>query len=105
MKPISAHREHVLHVRNDLKLPMNSQTANAALKRIGYGGRLVAHGLRPIANIAMNEVGLNPDLIGLALAHPGRNEVRNAYKRLTYITQRIEWMSWWGYYSNCSKKI
>ncbi len=47
MKPISAHREHVFPSRNDPKQPMNSQTANAALKRIGYGGKLVAHGLRP----------------------------------------------------------
>lgn len=45
MKPLSAHREHVFPSRNDPRLPMNSQTANAAPKRIGYGGRLVAHGL------------------------------------------------------------
>jgi len=35
MKPISAHREHVFPSRNDSKRPMNSQTANAALKRVG----------------------------------------------------------------------
>ncbi len=46
MKPVSAHREHVFPSRNAPKQPMNSQTANAALKRIGYGGKLVAHGLR-----------------------------------------------------------
>lgn len=32
MKLISAHREHVFPSRNDPKQPMNSQTANAALK-------------------------------------------------------------------------
>jgi integrase len=50
MKPISANREYIFPSRNDPKQPMNSQTANAALKRIGYGGKLVAHGLRSIAN-------------------------------------------------------
>lgn len=35
MKPISAHRGHVFPCRNNPKQPMNSQTANAALKRIG----------------------------------------------------------------------
>lgn len=104
MKPISAHREHVFPSRNDPKLPMNSQTANAALKRIGYGGRLVAHGLRSIASTAMNEAGLNPDVIESALAHTDRNEVRKAYNRSTYITQRIELMSWWGCYVNSSNK-
>jgi integrase len=54
---------------------MNSQTANAALKRIGYGGKLVAHGLRSIASTAMNEAGFNADVIEAALAHSDKNEV------------------------------
>lgn len=37
MYSISANREHVFPSRNDPKKSMNSQTANAALKRIGYG--------------------------------------------------------------------
>ncbi|MCR1567739.1 integrase domain-containing protein [Mixta sp.] len=98
MKPISAHREHVFPSRNDPKLPMNSQTANAALKRIGYAGSLVAHGLRSIASTAMNEAGLNPDVIEAALAHSDKNEVRKAYNRSIYLTQRIELMDWWGLY-------
>lgn len=96
MKPISAHREHVFPSRNDPKQPMNSQTANAAIKRIGYGGKLVAHGLRSIASTAMNEKGLNADLIEAALAHSDRNEVRRAYNRTTYIEQRKVIMNWWG---------
>ncbi|ELI6864914.1 tyrosine-type recombinase/integrase [Salmonella enterica] len=98
MKPISAHREHVFPSRNDPKSPMNSQTANAALKRIGFGGKLVAHGLRSIASTAMNEAGLNPDVIESALAHSDKNEVRKAYNRSTYLVQRVELMNWWGEY-------
>jgi len=98
MKTISFNHEHVFPSRNDPKQPMNSQTANAALKRIGYGGKLVAHGLRSIASTAMNEAGLNPDVIESALAHADRNEVRKAYNRSMYITQRVELMSWWGHY-------
>lgn len=104
MKPISAHREHVFPSRSDPKQSMNSQTANAAIKRVGYGGRLVAHGLRSIASTAMNEAGLNPDVIESALAHIDRNEVRKAYNRSTYVTQRVELMSWWGCYVNRSKE-
>lgn len=96
MKPISAHRKHVFPSRNDPKQPMNSQTANAALKRIGYGGKLVAHGLRSIASTALNEAGFNPDVIEAALAHSDRNEVRKAYNRSTYLIQRVELMDWWG---------
>jgi integrase len=67
MKPISSHREHVFPSRNDPKQAMNSQTANAALKRIGYGGRLVAHGLRSIASTALNEAEFNLILLRLLL--------------------------------------
>ncbi|WP_241579945.1 integrase domain-containing protein [Rosenbergiella nectarea] len=96
MIPISSHREHVFPSRNDPKQAMNSQTANAALKRMGYGGKLVAHGLRSIASTAMNEKGFNSDVIEAALAHSDKNEVRKAYNRTTYLTQRTELMSWWG---------
>lgn len=96
MKPISAHREHVFPSRNDPKQDMNSQTANAALKRIGFGGKLVAHGLRSIASTAMNEAGFNADVIEAALAHSDKDEVRRAYNRSIYLPQRIELMNWWG---------
>ena len=96
MKPISAHRDYIFPSRNDPKQPMNSQTANAALKRIGYGGKLVAHGLRSLASTAMNEKGFNPDVIEAALAHSDKNEVRRAYNRSIYLEKRIELMNWWG---------
>ncbi|HBV2907163.1 TPA: tyrosine-type recombinase/integrase [Citrobacter freundii] len=96
MKPLSAHREHIFPSRNDPKQPMNSQTANAALKRMGYGGKLVAHGLRSIASTAMNEQGFNADVIEAALSHSDKNEVRRAYNRSTYLNKRNELMNWWG---------
>lgn len=96
MKTISFQRDHIFPSRNDPKKPMNSQTANAALKRIGYGGKLVAHGLRSIASTALNEAGFNADAIEAALSHYDKNEVRRAYNRSTYLAQRKELMSWWG---------
>ena len=98
MRPISAHREHIFPSRNDPKMSMNSQTANAALKRIGYGGKLVAHGLRSIASTALNEHGFNADVIEAALAHCDKNEVRRAYNRSTYLSQRKDLMDWWATY-------
>ncbi|WP_105610113.1 integrase domain-containing protein [Cronobacter malonaticus] len=105
MKPISAHREHVFPSRNDPKNPMNSQTANAALKRIGYGSKLVAHGLRSIASTALNETGFNPDVIEAALAHSDKNEVRRAYNRSTYLEKRIDLMDWWGKFVRTSSNF
>ncbi|PPC64807.1 integrase [Pantoea sp. ICBG 1758] len=104
MKPISSHREHLFPSRNDPKQPMNSQTANAALKRIGYGGKLVAHGLRSIASTALNEQGFNADVIEAALAHTDRNEVRRAYNRSTYLEKRYKLMDWWGNFVKISNQ-
>lgn len=103
MNSISSHREHVFPNRNDPKKSMNSQTANAALKRIGYGGKLVAHGLRSIASTALNEAGFNPDVIEAALAHSDKNEVRRAYNRYSYIKQRVDLMAWWGSFVSMSR--
>jgi len=55
MEPISDHREHLFPSRHNTKVPMNSQTANSALKRSGYGRKFVAHGLRSIASTALNK--------------------------------------------------
>lgn len=104
MKPINAHREHVFPSMNDPKLPMNSQTANAALKRIGYGGKLVAHGLRSIASTALNEQEFNSDVIEATLDHVGKNEVRRAYNRSTYLKARRKSMNWRALFVNKSKK-
>lgn len=94
MRPIYAHRTHVFPSMNDPKQSMNSQTANATLKRIGYGVRLVAYGLRSMASTALNEARFNADVIESARAHSDKNEVRKAYNRSTYIQQRIELMNW-----------
>lgn len=102
MRSVSGNRQYVFPSRNDPKQPMNSQTANAALKRIGYGGKLVAHGLRSIASTALNEASFNPDVIESALAHSDKNEVRRAYNRSTYLEQRKDMMSWWGTFTYTS---
>ncbi|WP_282435605.1 phage integrase central domain-containing protein [Piscirickettsia salmonis] len=49
MKPIADSSAYIFPSGRIPKQPMNSQSANVALKRMGYGGRLVAHGLRSIA--------------------------------------------------------
>ncbi|WP_439147070.1 integrase domain-containing protein [Vibrio sp.] len=98
MQPISAHREFIFPADRDPKKPTNSQTANAAIKRMGYQGKLVSHGLRAIASTALNEQGFNPDVIEAALSHVDGNEVRRAYNRTDYLEQRRPIMCWWSEY-------
>lgn len=96
MKPISSHSEYVFVSDRNPKKPTNASTANVALKRMGYEKKLVAHGLRALASTILNEEGFDPDVIEAALAHTGKDEVRNAYNRAIYLERRKPMMQWWS---------
>lgn len=96
IKPISGHREYIFPADRDPRKHVNEQTANAAIKRMGYQGKLVAHGLRALASTTLNEQGFDADVIEAALAHIDKNEVRRAYNRADYIERRRVMMAWWS---------
>ncbi|PPC64558.1 tyrosine recombinase xerD [Pantoea sp. ICBG 1758] len=72
---------------------INSQTANMALKPMGFKDILVAHGMRSIASTVLNEKGFQPNVIEAALAHIDTNEVRRAYNHSQYLEQRRDMMA------------
>jgi integrase len=96
MRPISEKSDFIFPSDRNLRTHTNAQTANMALKRMGFEKQLVAHGLRALASTTLNEQGFDPDIIEAALAHVGDNEVRNAYNRAEYISRRIPMMEWWS---------
>jgi integrase len=96
MKPISGHSQFVFPSDRDPRKHTNPQTANTALKRMGFGKKLVAHGMRSLASTTLNEEGFDADVIEAALAHIGKNEVRNAYNRANYLERRKPVMGWWS---------
>ncbi|RLA51506.1 MAG: integrase, partial [Gammaproteobacteria bacterium] len=96
MKPISEGRQFVFPSDRNPKKHTNPQTANTALKRMGFDKKLVAHGMRSLASTILNEEGFDGDVIEAALAHIGNNEVRNAYNRANYLERRKPVMKWWS---------
>jgi integrase len=96
IKPYSGHREYVFPADRNPHTHCNSQTANMALKRMGFEGRLVSHGMRSMASTILNEHGWDPELIEVALAHIDKDEVRSAYNRADYIERRRPMMAWWS---------
>lgn len=99
MKVISGHREWVFP---SIKAPLNhmhEQTANAAIIRMGFGGELVAHGMRSIARTAAEESGkFRTDVLEAALAHSKKDEITAAYNRAEYLAERVVLMQWWSDY-------
>ncbi len=67
-----------------------------ALKRMGYKGQLVAHGLRSLASTTLNEQEFSHDVIEAALAHVDSNSIRAIYNRAEYLEQRRTMMNWWS---------
>ena len=98
MKAISGNGQYIFPGDRDRTKPANSQTANMAIKRMGYKGELVSHGLRSIASTTLNDKAFDPDVIEACLAHIDKNAVRRAYNRSDYLERRREVMLWWSHH-------
>jgi integrase len=96
MKSVSGHRRFIFPSSIRPLEHMNSETANAAIRRMGYRGKLVAHGLRALGSTTLNEQGFNPELIEISLAHVDKNSIRAAYNRGEYIERRRAMLAWWS---------
>ncbi|HDZ07511.1 integrase domain-containing protein [Pseudohongiella sp.] len=96
LRPVSGHREYVFPSDHNPRASANSQSANRALARMGFHGRLVSHGLRALASTTLNEQGFDADAIEAALAHVDKNSIRAAYNRAQYLERRRTMMDWWS---------
>ncbi len=103
LKKISGHRPYLFPADRNPLMHANESTANAAIKRAGYKGKLVAHGLRSVASTALNEHQFNFDVIEACLAHKDTNNVRAAYNRADYLELRRELLQWWSDFIEAAK--
>ena len=73
--------------------PLSENTFLFALYRLGYRGRMTAHGFRALASTVLNEQSsFAHDVIERQLAHKEVDEVRAAYNRAQYLPQRRQLM-------------
>lgn len=96
MRPLTGCRDYIFPSVNELNTHAHKESVNNALKRNGFKGRLVSHGLRALASTVLNEHGHDYDVIEAALAHSDPNQVRSAYNRAQYLERRRELMAWWS---------
>lgn len=96
MEEVSAYSEWVFPSWTPKK-PLSENAVNGALKRLGYAGKMTAHGFRSTASSLLNESRLwSPDAIERALAHQDGNAVRAVYNRTAYWDERVAMMQWWS---------
>lgn len=97
LKLLTGERELVLDSPLRPGHALSENTFLFALYRLGYRGRMTAHGFRALASTVLNEQsGFEHDVIERQLAHQEVDAVRAAYNRAQYLPARRELMQWWG---------
>lgn len=79
-----------------LKQRISENTLNAALKRLGYEGRLTGHGIRGTLSTALHELGYPEKWVDAQLSHVDPNQVRATYNHAKYVEQRRRMMQDWA---------
>ncbi|OOF62388.1 integrase arm-type DNA-binding domain-containing protein [Rodentibacter pneumotropicus] len=104
IKKLSGGKTYLFPSVKNPQTHVNTQTANAAIKRMGYAGKLVAHGLRSIASTYLNEQGYDSELIEVALSHMKSDRIKAAYDRGERLEQRFKLLQVWGdFIEECSQ--
>ena len=98
MKPLSSNSLYLFPSPRTQSKPINEQTLNPALHRLGFKGIQTLHGFRHTASTMLNEMGYMGDLIEKQLSHEDNNQIRGTYNKAQYLPQRKEMMQAWGDY-------
>lgn len=77
--------------------PMSDGTVNKAIKRLGYGKDMVAHGFRALARTTIREkLKYDSEIIEKQLAHKTKNPLGEAYDRTQFLDERKIMMQDWA---------
>ena len=107
LKPLTGHLEYVFIAgRSRNGKPISEATCNHAIKRMinpatnkPYGtGFMTTHGFRHTASTFLNELGFDPDVIELQLAHINKDRIRATYNKAQLMDKRVEMMQKWADY-------
>jgi len=91
--------EWVFPSQNKIKNPMSDGTVNKAIKRLGFGQDMVAHGFRALARTTIREqLEYDSEVIEKQLAHKSAGSLGEAYDRTQFIEKRKKMMRDWADY-------
>ncbi len=79
--------------------PLSENTVRVALHRLGFKGRMTAHGFRALARTTIREkLDYAPDVIEAQLAHQPSGPLGAAYDRAQFLSKRVVMMQDWAAY-------
>jgi integrase len=89
-------QRYLLAHQSDPGRCISHNTINGTLHRIGYAGRLTAHGIRGTLSTALHEIDYPRAWIETQLSHVDPDQVRAAYNHADYVEQRRRMMQDWA---------
>ncbi|WP_020559007.1 tyrosine-type recombinase/integrase [Thiofilum flexile] len=96
LKPFTGNSNLIFYTHRIHK-PMSENAMLAALRHMGWGGKITMHGMRALGSSVLHEAGFNPKAIEMQLAHVERNKIAGSYNYMaTYWEERITLMQWWA---------
>jgi len=100
VEPVTKHRSpYVFPNARDAKRPMSNVAIKAALDRMGYGGKMTAHGFRAAARTLLQEELKYPvNIIEMQLGHRVADMHGRAYNRTEFLDDRRSMMQAWADY-------
>jgi len=106
IEPVTRHRSrYVFPNARDAKRPMSNVAIKAALDRMGYGGKMTAHGFRAVARTLLQEELKYPvHLIEMQLGHRVADMHGRAYNRTEFLDDRRLMMQAWADYLTTLKE-
>jgi len=96
--------DYVFTTKHGNGKPMSENTTTFAIKRLinpntgkKFGtGFMTSHGFRHTASTMLNELGYDPDVIELQLAHENRDRIRATYNKAQLMDKRTQMMQEWA---------
>jgi integrase len=98
LKPITGHSPYIFQSsRGKGTEHIALETPNHLIKRMGYQGKFVAHGVRHMALTYGQDILKTPfHVIDLQMGHKPPGKVRQAYDKAQFLDERIVFMNRWG---------
>ena len=98
MKSFNGHQEYVFYsARGSKNEFMNPSSPNTLIKRLGYKGKLTAHGIRAIFLTAGHEtLGFDKNIIRIQMGHAIGDPVERSYLHAKFWKPRIKFMNAWN---------
>jgi integrase len=98
LRAITGHTDYVFYSpRGNSTQHINKSSPNSLIKRMGYGGKLVSHSFRAMANtIGIDQLKYNHEVIDLQLGHKKKGKVERAYNRAEMLEERTAFMNDWA---------